>query len=84
MREDIINALEINNEGLDFVLNNPVLDKYKTTFENDREILERTLTIIEDGLKEERKYIEETTFGRIPTLTKLTEEEKIIQKQERI
>ncbi|WP_346889998.1 helicase-exonuclease AddAB subunit AddA [Clostridium sp. UBA1056] len=81
LREDIINALEINNEGLDFVLNNPILDKYKATFENDGEILERTLTIIEEGLKEETKYIEEATFGRIPTLTKLTEEEKIIQKQ---
>lgn len=81
LREDIINALEINNEGLDFILNNPILDKYKATFESDGEILERTLTIIEGGLKEERKYIEETAFGRIPTLTKLTEEEKIIQKK---
>ncbi|MEW8993901.1 helicase-exonuclease AddAB subunit AddA [Clostridium sp.] len=81
LREDIINALEINSEGLDFVLNNPIIDKYKATFENDGEILERTLTIIEGELKEERQYIEETAFGRIPTLTKLTEEEKVIQKQ---
>lgn len=81
LREDIINALEINNEGLDFVLNNPIIDKYKATFENDGEILERTLTIIESELKEERQYIEGTTFARIPTLTKLTEEEKVIQKQ---
>ncbi len=81
LREDIINALEINNEGLDFVLNNPITYKYKATFENDGEILERTLTIIEGELKEDRQYIEETGFGRIPTLTKLTEEEKVIQKK---
>jgi len=81
LREDIINALEINNEGLDFVLNNPIIDKYKAAFENDGEILERTLTIIEGELKEDRQYIEETGFGRIPTLTKLTEEEKVIQKK---
>jgi ATP-dependent helicase/nuclease subunit A len=81
LREDIIDALSINNEGLDFVLNNPIIDKYKAIFENDGDVLERTLTIIEGGLKEGRQYIEETAFGRIPTLTKLTEEEKIIQQK---
>ncbi|MEG2018317.1 MAG: 3'-5' exonuclease, partial [Clostridium sp.] len=56
-----------------------VLSKYTAAFENDGEILEKTLEIIEGELKGEREYIEGTSFGRIPTLTKLSDEEKIIQ-----
>ncbi len=79
LKEEIITALEINNRGIDYVLDNPVLTKYTPTFENDGEILEKTLEIINGGLKDGRDSIEGASFGRIPTLTKLSDEEKIIQ-----
>ncbi|MEG1256150.1 helicase-exonuclease AddAB subunit AddA [Clostridium sp.] len=81
LREEILIALEMNNQGLDFILENEILSKYTPTFESDGEILERTLEIIENGLKDGREYIDGISFGRIPTLTKLSEEEKLIQKE---
>lgn len=81
LREELLTALEMNNQGLDFVLENEIISKYTSTFESDGEILERTLEIIENELKDGREYLDETSFGRIPTLTKLSEEEKLIQNQ---
>lgn len=80
LREELIHALEVNNQGMDIILENSFMEKYTPTFEADGEILERTLEIIEDGLRVGREYIEEASFGRIPTI-KLSGEEAAIKDQ---
>ncbi len=80
LREELITALEINNQGIDMILENSFMEKYTPTFEADGEILERTLEIIEGELKDGREYIEGSSFGRIPTI-KLAGEEAVIKDQ---
>lgn len=80
LREELIHALEVNNQGMDIILENSFMEKYTSTFEADGEILEKTLEIIEGELKSGREYIEGASFGRIPTI-KLSGEEAAIKDQ---
>lgn len=79
LKSSVLEALTLNNEGMDLIINNEFLSKYIKTFESDGEILERTLMYIDDELNESREFLEGTTFARIPTITKLNDEEKTVQ-----
>lgn len=79
LREEVIEAMKLNNRAMDFILTYDFLNKYVATFEEDGEILEKTLEIIEGELTEGLQFLEERSFSRIPTILKLTEEEKVIQ-----
>lgn len=79
LREEILEAMKLNNRAMDFILNYDYLNKYVATFEEDGEILEKTLEIIEGELTEGLQFLEGKSFSRIPTILKLTDEEKEIQ-----
>lgn len=76
LREDILSALELNNQGIDIIVENSCLEKYIPTFEADGGILEKTLEIIESGIKTEVDFFSSkaSDFGRMPTI-KLTGED---------
>lgn len=74
LREDILIALELNNQAMDIIVVNEGLAKLTPTFEADGDILERTFEVIEGGLKEGVDLIAGAAFGRFPTI-KLSGEE---------
>lgn len=68
LREEILIALELNNQAMDIIVSNEELEKLTSTFEADGDILERTFEIIECGLKEGTEVITGAAFGRFPSL----------------
>ncbi|MEG2935945.1 MAG: UvrD-helicase domain-containing protein, partial [Clostridium sp.] len=68
LREEILIALELNNQAMDIIVSNEALEKLTSTFEADGDLLERTFEIIEGGLREGTEIISGATFGRFPSL----------------
>lgn len=68
LREEILIALELNNQAMDIIVSNEDLEKLTSIFEADGDLLERTFEVIENGLKEGTEIISGAAFGRFPSL----------------
>lgn len=80
-QNDIIRALEINNRAMDYILGYEYLQKYVPVFEGDGEILEKALMFFEKDDFSDIGFFENTSFSRMPVISKLNDEEKAVQEK---